>query len=93
MLKNVVEINKHKNRDLSQPKHEEYQYLNLLKDLLDEGKLEEGRNGKTIRGVGAAMHFSLENSKIPVFTTKKSAWKTCIKELLFFCKGQTDNKF
>ena len=60
MLKNVVEINKHKNRDLSQPKHEEYQYLNLLKDLLDEGKLEEGRNGKTLRGVGAAMHFSLE---------------------------------
>ena len=37
MLKNVVEINKHKNRDLSQPKHEEYQYLNLLKDLLMRG--------------------------------------------------------
>ena len=92
MLKNVVEINKHKNRDLSQPKHEEYQYLNLLKDLLEEGKLEEGRNGKTLRGVGAAMHFSLENGKIPVLTTKKTAWKTCIKELLFFCKGQTDNK-
>lgn len=92
MLKNVVELNKHKNRDLSLPKHEEYQYLNLLKDLLEEGNMEEGRNGKTIRGVGAAMHFSLENGKIPVFTTKKSAWKTCIKELLFFCKGQTDNK-
>ena len=92
MLKNVVEINKHKNRDLSQPKHEEYQYLNLLKDLLDEGKLEEGRNGKTLRGVGAAMHFSLENGKIPVLTTKKTAWKTGTRELLWFIKGQTDNK-
>ena len=92
MLKNVVEINKHKNRDTSQPKHEEYQYLNLIQDLLNEGKLEEGRNGKTLRGIGAAMHFSLENGKIPILTTKKTAWKTCIKELLFFCKGETDNK-
>ena len=92
MLKNVVEINKYKDRDQSKQKHEEYQFINLLKDLLEEGKLEEGRNGKTIRGVGSAMHFSLENGKLPVQTTKKSAWKTCIKELLFFCKGQTDNK-
>ena len=43
MLKNVVELNKHKNRDPSLEKHEEYQYLNLLKDLLEEGTLEEGR--------------------------------------------------
>lgn len=92
MLKNVVEINKHKNRDTSQPKHEEYQYLNLIQDLLNEGKLEEGRNGKTLRGVGAAMHFSLENGKIPVLTTKKTAWKTGTRELLWFIKGQTDNK-
>lgn len=92
MLKNVVEINKHKNRDLLQPKHEEYQYLNLIQDLLNEGKLEEGRNGKTLRGVGAAMHFSLENGKIPVLTTKKTAWKTGTRELLWFIKGQTDNK-
>jgi len=92
MLKNVIEINKHKNRDPSQPKHEEYQYLNLIQDLLNEGKLEEGRNGKTLRGVGAAMHFSLENGKIPVLTTKKTAWKTGTRELLWFIKGQTDNK-
>jgi thymidylate synthase len=92
MLKNVTECNKYRGRDMSTERHEEYQYLNLLKDLLEDGKLEEGRNGKTIRGVGAAMHFSLENGKIPILTTKKTAWKTCIKELLFFCKGQTDNK-
>jgi len=92
MLKNVVECNKYKNRDMSTERHDEYQYLNLLKDLLEDGKLEEGRNGKTIRGVGAAMHFSLENGKIPILTTKKTAWKTGTRELLWFIKGQTDNK-
>ena len=38
------------------------------------------------------MHFSLENNKIPILTTKKTAWKTCLKELLWFVKGQTSNK-
>ena len=92
MLKNVVEINKYKNRDKNNDYHEEYQYLNLLQDLMQDGTLEEGRNGKTKRGVGSAMHFSLEGGKIPVFTTKKTAVKTGIRELLWFIKGQTDNK-
>jgi len=92
MLKNIVEINKHKNRDLSQPKHEEYQYLNLLKDIIDEGSMEEGRNGNTKTVIGTAMHFSLENGKIPILTTKKTAWKTCLKELLWFISGSTDAK-
>ena len=38
------------------------------------------------------MHFSLENGKIPILTTKKTAWKTCFKELLWFIRGDTDNK-
>ena len=59
---------------------------------MEHGSLEEGRNGKTKRGVGSAMHFSLEGGKIPVFTTKKTAVKTGIRELLWFIKGQTDNK-
>ena len=37
------------------------------------------------------MKFSLENNKIPILTTKKMAWKTCLKELLFFIKGDTNN--
>ena len=66
MLKNVVEINKHKNRDLSQPKHEEYQYLNLLKDIIDEGSMQKGRNGNVKTAIGAAQQYSLENGKIPI---------------------------
>ena len=91
MLKNVVEYNKFKNRDISKPKHEEYQYLNLLTDILNEGHDEKGRNGNTRCVYGSAMHFSLENGQIPILTTKKTAWKTCLKELLWFIKGKMDN--
>ena len=35
-------------------------------------------------------HFSLENNVIPILTTK-TAWKTCLKELLWFISGKTDN--
>ena len=38
------------------------------------------------------MHFDLKNNKIPLITTKKLAWKTCLKELLWFINGSTDNK-
>jgi thymidylate synthase len=38
------------------------------------------------------MRFSLENGTIPILTTKKTAWKSCLKELLWFIRGDTDNK-
>jgi len=91
-LKHVVDLNKYKNRDKNQEYHEEYQYLNLIQDILNEGTVEKGRNGFTKCSVGSVMHFSLENNKIPILTTKKTAWKTCLKELLWFIKGQTNNK-
>lgn len=92
MLKNVAAINKYRNRDPStSEQHDEYQYLNLLQDILTEGYDEVGRNGNVRCVYGAAMHFSLENGKIPVLTTKKTAWKTCLKELLWFIKGLTSN--
>jgi thymidylate synthase len=54
--------------------------------------MEEGRNGNTKTVIGTAMMFSLENGKIPILTTKKTAWKTCLKELLWFISGSTDAK-
>ena len=92
MLKFAIDINKYKNRDTSSEYHEEYQYLNLLKDIIDHGSHEQGRNGAVLTAVGSAMHFSLEDGKIPILTTKKTAWKTCLKELLWFIKGDTSNK-
>jgi thymidylate synthase len=73
-------------------KHEEYQYLNLLNSIIVNGHFEEGRNGRTKSIFGNSMRFSLQNGKIPILTTKKTAWKTCLKELLWFIKGETDNK-
>ena len=73
-------------------KHEEYQYLDLIQNILSNGFLEEGRNGKTKSIFGNMMKFSLKDNNIPILTTKKTAWKTCIKELLWFIHGETDNK-
>jgi thymidylate synthase len=72
--------------------HEEYQYLNLLENIIENGFWEEGRNGKTKSIFGSSMRFSLKDGKIPILTTKKTAWKTCLKELLWFIRGETDAK-
>jgi thymidylate synthase len=71
---------------------EEEQYLNLIRNILEHGFIEQGRNGTTKSIFGSSMRFSLKNGKIPILTTKKVAWKTCLKELLWFIRGETDNK-
>lgn len=91
MLKHAINLNKYKNRDISDEYHEEYQYLNLLSDLMEHGTLEQGRNGNVQTAIGTAMHFSLDKGRIPILTTKKTAWKTCLKELLWFIQGKMDN--
>lgn len=75
-----------------QRRHEEHQYLDLLQTILDDGTWEEGRNGRTKSIFGHSMRFSLKDGIIPILTTKKTAWKTCLKELLWFISGKTDNK-
>ncbi len=71
--------------------HDENQYLHLINDILNEGEMICGRNGNAKTVYGSSMHFSLENKTIPLLTTKKVAWKTCLKELLWFIKGSTNN--
>jgi len=71
---------------------EEYQYLNLIDNIIQNGIWEEGRNGKTQSIFGNMMRFSLKDGKIPILTSKKIAWKTCLKELLWFIRGETNNK-
>ncbi len=70
----------------------EQQYLDLIQDIIDNGTLVEGRNGNTLTVFGRSMRFSLKDNKIPILTSKKMAWKTCLKELLWFISGKTDNK-
>ena len=71
--------------------HDENQYLTLIEDILNEGVMESTRNGNAKTIFGSAMHFSLKNKTIPLLTTKKLAWKTCLRELLWFISGKTDN--
>jgi thymidylate synthase len=88
MLSRACESIKYRNSSY----HEENQYLNLLDDILSTNSEFVGRNGKTLSIYGSAMRFSLENNTIPLITTKKVAWKTCLRELLWFIKGATNNK-
>lgn len=92
MLKRQLELGKSRKYGEDDVKHEENQYLNLIDDVLQYGFDEEGRNGVTRAVFGAAMHFSLQNNVVPLLTTKKVAWKTCFKELLWFVNGSTDNR-
>jgi thymidylate synthase len=70
---------------------EEQQYLDLIRNVLETGDLEMGRNGNTISSFGNMMRFSLKDGRMPLLTTKQVAWKTCFKELLWFIRGRTDN--
>jgi len=72
--------------------HDENQYIHLIKDILNEGEMICGRNGNAKTIYGSSMHFSLQNGTLPLLTTKKVAWKTCLRELLWFIQGSTNNE-
>ncbi len=74
------------------PRFQEYQYLSLIKKIIKNGVQEIGRNGTTYTRIGGMMRFSLEDNKMPLMTTKKLAWRVCLKELLWFMNGDTNNK-
>lgn len=87
MLSRALESIKFRNNK----KHDENQYIALIDDIINHGDMVDGRNGKTLTVFGSSMHFSLENGELPLLTTKKVAWKTCLKELLWFISGSTNN--
>lgn len=72
--------------------HEEQQYLDLVREVLESGEMESGRNGNTLSAFGRMMRFSLKDGQIPLLTTKQVAWKTCFRELMWFIRGDTDNQ-
>jgi thymidylate synthase len=87
MLSNSLKSIKTRNGEL----HDEYQYIQLIEDILKYGTMENGRNGSTKTVIGSSMHFSLKDNTLPLLTTKSVAWKTCFKELFWFIRGDTDN--
>jgi len=69
---------------------QEYQYINLLKKIREEGILKGGRNSEVYSSFGEKMKFDLREG-FPLLTTKKMGWKTILRELLWFLSGSTDN--
>ncbi|KAI0266967.1 thymidylate synthase [Gloeopeniophorella convolvens] len=73
--------------------HDEFQYLNLIRDILDTGETRPDRTGTGTISLFAppSLRFSLANSTLPLLTTKKTFLRGIIEELLWFVKGQTDS--
>jgi len=71
---------------------EEYQYLNLVKDIIQNGVERKDRtNVGTLSRFGAQMRFSLRDETFPLLTTKKVFWRGVVEELLWFIKGNTNS--
>lgn len=72
-------------------KHDEYQYLDLVNEIIRTGVRKGDRTGVgTISKFGAQMRFDLKNDVFPLLTTKRVFWKGVVEELLWFIKGDTN---
>ena len=66
------------------------QYLQLLKDVLENGHPEKDRTGTgTLALFGKQVHYDLREG-FPCLTTKKLHLQSIIHELLWFLKGETN---
>lgn len=73
-------------------KHQEYQYHDLIKKILNEGNICNERTGTGIKSIfGTQMQFDISRH-IPLLTTKKMFTRGIIEELLWFLRGETNNK-
>ena len=69
------------------------QYLDLLKDVLDNGVKKEDRTGVgTISMFGKQTRYDLQDG-FPLMTTKKMFTKAIIHELLWFLQGSTNIQY
>ena len=68
-------------------------YLDLMKDVVDNGMDRGDRTGVGTRSVfGRQIRFDLQDG-FPLVTTKKVHLRSIIQELLWFLQGSTDNNW
>ena len=74
-------------------RHPEYQYLQLLEDLLDKGVTKQDRTGTGTQALfGYQMRFDLQQG-FPLLTTKKLHTRSIFHELIWFLRGDTNVKY
>ena len=75
-------------------RHQEYQYLDLLQDIIDNGTVKHDHNtGESLTSVfGRQIRFDLSKG-FPLLTTKKVFWSGILHELYWFMSGQTNIKY
>lgn len=72
-------------------RHPEWQYLDLLRQVWEQGDQREDRTGIGTRSIfGAQMRFDLSDGRMPLITTKRVFWKTATREMLWFLTGETN---
>ncbi|KAI8109843.1 hypothetical protein M9434_001122 [Picochlorum sp. BPE23] len=70
--------------------HEEFQYLDMIQEIIDEGTFRGDRTGTgTYSKFGKTMRFNLRHT-FPLLTTKRVFWRGLAEELLWFIKGSTN---
>jgi thymidylate synthase len=77
------------------PKHEEYQYLDLVDEVIRCGEYRADRTGTGTRAIFApqlSLEFDLTRGTLPLLTTKRVFVRGVIEELLWFISGKTDAK-
>ena len=72
-------------------RHPEYQYLDLLQEILDKGfrKVDRGTGDASYSLFGKQIRFDLSES-FPLLTTKRVFWKGVLEELYWFASGQSN---
>lgn len=72
------------------PNHPEYQYLELMKFIIENAELRQDRTGVGTLGIfGSQLKFDLRNS-FPLLTTKSVHFKSIVHELLWFISGSSN---
>jgi len=73
--------------------HEELQYLQLIRKIIQTGNKKGDRTGTgTLSLFGAQMRFSLRDGSFPLLTTKKVFYRGIAEELFWFIRGSTSAK-